>query len=54
MFLFIMGLIIGLAWGAGGVLLIQELQKEKKQKIYRESKPVLMRRMRVLRDEHLN
>ena len=54
MFLFIVGLIVGLAWGAGGILLLQELAERKKRAMDRKTNYVLLQRVRCLRTKALN
>jgi hypothetical protein len=54
MFLFFVELIVGLAWGAGGILLLQELAERKKRAMDRKTNYIRLQRPRVLRDEAFN
>ena len=54
MFLFIVGLIVGLVWGAGGILLLKELAERKNRAMDRKTNYILLQRLRVLRDEAVN
>ena len=54
MFLFLVGLIVGLAWGAGGLHLLQGLPNRKKRAMDRKTNYILLQRLRALRDEAFN
>ena len=54
MFLFIVGLIVGLVWGAGGILLLKELAERKKRAMDRKTNYILLQRVRILRDAAFN
>lgn len=54
MLLFLAGLFVGVVWGAGVVYWWRDQAAREKERMYRESKVILLRRLRVLREAAVN